>query len=177
MVELKARVDRLDPVREKLIDLMAQRIGAFRQTDIYFDVPKGRLKLRKTENRDEAELVYYERENVASIKESRVFMLKIQNPTEFEILIKNVLSTKVVVEKLREIYWYQGTQVHLDIVERLGTFVEFERKISPLPNALRASRHVLEKLMQELGIDPENLEKLSYSDLIEHSKTVAEHSF
>ena len=83
-------------------------------------MPKGRLKFRKTENRDGAELVYYERDNVADIKESRVFMLKIQNPVQFEILLKRVLSIRIVVEKLREIYWYQGTQIHLDMVERLG---------------------------------------------------------
>ena len=171
MVELKAKVENLDPVREKLIKLTAKRIGTFRQTDIYFDAPKGRLKLRKTENPDEAELVYYERENVAKIKESSVFVLKIQNPVQFENLLKRILRTKIVIEKLREIYWYQGTQIHLDMVESLGTFVEFERKTSTFPDALRSSRRVLERLMQQLGINSENLEKMSYSDLIERAKS------
>ncbi len=171
MVELKAKVDQVDLVREKLINLKAQRIGTFHQTDIYFDVPKGRLKLRKTDDRDEVELVYYEREDVANIKESHVFRLKIQNSVQLEHLLKKVLTTKIVVEKLREIYCYQGTQIHLDIVERLGTFVEFEIKTSPLSNDWRASRHFLEKLMQELGIDSEKIEKLSYSDLVERWRT------
>jgi len=94
MVELKAKVDNLDPIREKLIRLTAQRIGTFQQTDIYFTVLEGRLKLRKTRDHDKAELVYYERENVADVKESRVFILKTQNPAQFENLLKKVARAR-----------------------------------------------------------------------------------
>ena len=167
MVELKAKVDDLDIIRRKLTSLRAQHIGTFQQIDTYFDVPEGRLKLREVEGNNKTELVYYERENVAGPKRSDVFILKIQEPTVFKILLERLLKTRAIVEKVREIYRYQGTQIHLDRVKKLGTFVEFERKTAADTQAIRKNRQVLEKLMKKLGINSECLEKLSYSDLIQ----------
>lgn len=167
MVELKARVNALDSVRRKLTDLRAHHIGTFRQVDVYFDVPKGRLKLREVEGKNTAELVYYERKNVTGPKRSDVFILEVQKPAVFKSLLEKVLKTRVTVEKLREIYRHQGTQIHLDTVKKLGVFVEFERKTTADPQAIRKNQQTLEGLMKKLGIKSENLEKLSYSDLIQ----------
>ena len=49
LVELKARVENIDSFRKRLSELKAERIGSFHQTDTYFEVPKGRLKLRQME--------------------------------------------------------------------------------------------------------------------------------
>jgi len=166
MVELKAKVDDLDAVRRKLISLGAQSIGTFRQIDIYFNVPKGRLKLREVEGGNKAELIYYERENIAGPKRSNVFILKVQKPENFKNQLKRLLKTGAIVEKVREIYRHQGTQIHLDRVEKLGNFVEFERKTPVDAWAIKGNQQILEELMEKLGIDPEKLEKLSYSDLL-----------
>ncbi len=166
MVELKAKVDGLEVVRRKLTIMGAKHIGTFRQIDVYFNVPEGRLKLREVEDNNKAELIYYERENTAGPKKSNVFILKIQDPEVFKNLLENLLKTSAIVEKVREIYQYQGTQIHLDKVKKLGNFVEFERKTPSSAQATKKNRQILEKLMENLGINPENLEKLSYSDLI-----------
>jgi len=118
------------------------------------------------EGSDGAELVYYERENIAGPKRSDVFILRIQEPEVFKNLLKKFLKTNAIVEKVREIYRYQGTQIHLDRVEKLGNFVEFERKTSGDAQTIKKNRLILEKLMEKIGINPENLEELSYSDLI-----------
>jgi len=167
MVELKAKVDDLDVVRRKLTSLGAQRIGTFRQTDIYFEVPEGRLKLREVEGNNQTELIYYKRQNIVSPKISDDLILKIQKPEDFKNLLKKLLKINIIVEKVREIYRYQGTQIHLDKVEKLGTFVEFERKTPADAQTIKRNQQILEKLMEKLGINPENLEKLSYSDLIQ----------
>ena len=167
MVELKARVNTLDPIRRKIIDLKAYHIGTLRQIDFYFEVPKGRLKLREVEGKNTLELIYYKRKNVAGPKRSEVFILEVQKPAAFKTLLEKVLETTVTVEKLREVYRHQGTQIHLDTVEKLGAFVEFERRTPADQQAIRKNQQALEGLMKKLGIKPENLEKLSYSDLIQ----------
>jgi adenylate cyclase class 2 len=166
MVELKAKVDGLEFVRRKLTILGAKRVGTFRQIDVYFNVPEGRLKLREVEDNNKAELIYYERENTVGPKKGDVFILKIQDPEVFKNLLERLLKTSAIVEKVREIYQYQGTQIHLDRVKKLGNFVEFERKSPDGAQAIKKNQQTLEKLMKKLGINPENLEKLSYSDLI-----------
>jgi len=172
LVELKTKVDDLDFLRKKLTDLKAQHIGTFRQIDTYFDTPKGRLKLRETEGDHRAQLVYYERENIAGPKRSNVFILKIEEPARFKGLLEKALKTIAVVDKAREIYRLnivsekisRVVKVHLDSVKSLGSFLEFEMEATP--KAFAEDRAVLLRLMKKLGIREENLEPLSYCDLM-----------
>ena len=166
MIELKARVPDLHAVREKLEGLGAQPVGTFHQIDTYFEIPKGRLKLRETEGENTAQLVYYERKNVAGPKGSEVFILEIYEPTVFKTVLRKIVRTKVTVDKIREILRYEGTQIHLDTVKELGAFIEFERRASSGAYATSEDQRMLEKMMKKLGVPPESLEKLSYSDLI-----------
>jgi adenylate cyclase class 2 len=167
LVELKAKVEDLGVVREKLTSLGAQHVGTFRQIDVYFDVPEGRLKLREVEGDDKTELIYYQRENIAEPKRSDVFILRVQEPAFLKPLLSRLLKIKATVEKVRENYRYRGTQIHLDMVKNLGTFLEFERETSADAQAIRSNRQVLGELMEKLGIGSESLEELSYSDLIQ----------
>ncbi len=165
LVELKAKTDKLDPIRSKLVALKAKHVGTFQQTDRYFAVPRGRLKLRQT-NSEKPQLLYYERENVSKPKRSDVFILEIPESKAFAALLKRILKTRVTVKKTREIYWYQGTQIHLDKVDSLGCYVEFERKTPNIPKEVEKNKKLLERMMETLEIPSENLEKLSYSDLV-----------
>jgi adenylate cyclase class 2 len=167
MVELKARVDDHDFLRNELSALGAEHAGTFRQTDSYFRVPEGRLKLREVEDDGTAELIYYVREDVAGPKSDDAFILRVQEPEELKKTLKKILAPLVVVEKVREIYRYNGTQIHLDTVKNLGKFIEFERQTSDDPKVIKKDQLTLQKLMKKLKIDPNNLESLSYSDLFE----------
>jgi adenylate cyclase class 2 len=167
MVELKAKVSDHEVLRKKLSAIGAKHAGTFRQTDSYFRVPEGRLKLRTVKDDGTAELIYYERENIAGPKSDDAFILRVQEPEELKNTLKKILTPLIVVEKVREIYLYKGTQIHLDTVKKLGKFIEFERQTSDDPKRIKKDRLILEKLMEKLKIDPSNLETLSYSDLIQ----------
>ena len=164
LVELKAKIDNVDKVREKILKLNAEFIGKFRQIDTYFNVPKGRLKLREVEGKPHAQLIYYERENIATPKKSEVFILEISNPEEFKEKTEKILGIKSVVDKVREVYVYRETKIHLDSVKKLGCFIEFEKETSDLE--IENCRKFLEKLMEKLKIKRENLIELSYGELI-----------
>jgi predicted adenylyl cyclase CyaB len=166
MVEMKARMDSLDDVRTQLFETGARRVGVFHQVDTYYRVPKGRLKLREIEEETAAQLVYYERENVAEPKRSTVFLVTIPRPQKFKRLVEQVVRIRGVVDKIREIYSYEGTQIHLDTVGDLGFFVEFERGTSTDPKDQKEDLQRLEQLRVKLSIDRRNLEKRSYVDMI-----------
>jgi adenylate cyclase class 2 len=168
MVELKARVSDHEVLKKKLSALGAEHAGTFRQTDSYFRVPEGRLKLREVEGDGVAELIYYEREDIAGPKSDDAFILRVKEPEELKKILKKIVAPLVIVEKVREIYRIEGTQIHLDTVKSLGEFIEFERQTSDDPKGIEKDRLILEKLMEELKIDPRNLETLSYSDLLEN---------
>jgi adenylate cyclase class 2 len=165
MIELKAKVRDHKVLRKKLSDLEAEYVGTFRQTDLYFKVPEGRFKLREVKDTNTADLIYYERENIAGPKRDEAFILKITEPKDVKKVLKKILADLTVIQKVREIYQYKGTQIHLDTVKKLGKFVEFERETSDDPKMVEKDRGILEKLMEKLGIDRNNLEIHSYSDL------------
>jgi predicted adenylyl cyclase CyaB len=158
-------MDNLEPLRSRLRALKAKYVGTYQQTDIYFVVPKGRLKLRQI-NGEKTQLIYYERENISKPKRSDVFILEIPESRAFTALLKKILKVKAAVKKTREIYWHQKTQIHLDTVDYLGCYVEFERKTLKAQKEMKRNRNLLRKLMETLEINPDNLEKLSYSDLV-----------
>lgn len=165
MVELKAKVDDLIVLRKKLNLLGAKYIGTFQQIDQYFKVPEGRFKFREVKGTDNLELIYYEREDIAGPKKDYAFILKTQDAKELKTILKMILTPLVIIEKVREIYHYEGTQIHLDSVMNLGEFVEFERLTSKDSNSTEKDNKVLEKLMRNLDITTDNLEALSYSEL------------
>ncbi|MDG6223546.1 MAG: class IV adenylate cyclase [Candidatus Bathyarchaeota archaeon] len=165
MVELKARVNDHELLRKKLSELGSECVGTFYQIDTYFEVPEGRLKLRQVKGSSNAELIYYERENIAGPKQDDAFLLRVQDADDFKIVLKRILKQSIIIEKEREIYIHQGTQIHLDTVKGLGKFVEFERQTSNEPENVKKDQHVLEELRKQLEISSNRLETLSYSDL------------
>ena len=92
MVELKARVGDHELLRQKLAALDAEHVGTFHQSDLYFRVPEGRLKLREVEGDSTVELIYYERENIAGPKSDDAFILRVQEPGELKKILEKILS-------------------------------------------------------------------------------------
>ena len=62
LFEFKARSNRHEELEQKLLHLNANFVGEDHQTDTYFNVPYGRLKLR--EGKIEYALIHYYRPDV-----------------------------------------------------------------------------------------------------------------
>lgn len=122
--EFKASVTNPDELEQKLQQLNPDFIGEDHQVDTYFNVPVGRLKLR--EGNIENALIHYERINDAAAKQSNIILYE-HKPSQAlkEILIKT-LGVKIVVDKLRRIYFIGNVKFHFDTVQGLGRFIEVE---------------------------------------------------
>jgi len=170
ILEFKARIPHahaLAAVRHKLGQSQASREGVFHQIDTYFDVPSGRLKLREVDDQPDAQLIFYDRENRAEPRVSSVVVLEIPKSVRplFKQVLNRILKTKTVVDKVREIYRCEAIEIHLDNVEHLGFFVEFELELGEDSSQLEIYKHKFEQLREQLGISSLSLEKFSYSDL------------
>ena len=162
-VEVKARIADLDKLKKKLGELGAEEKGTLRQTDTYFSVGKGRLKIREVEGLGEAELIYYEREDKASPRPCEALIARI--PRGAVDVLKKALPVKSVVRKERSIFELGPIEVHLDDVEGLGTFLELEVRTSPGIDEHKALDMAVD-LLAKLGIGSEDLVPYSYGDLL-----------
>ena len=124
-IEIKARCADPAPLREKLLAAGAEFRGTDEQTDVYFRVPHGRLKLRR--GPIENHLIHYFRDNQAAAKASEVLLYDTSyHPEILEELLRTALGELVTVRKERDIYFIDNVKFHLDRVAELGTFVEIE---------------------------------------------------
>ncbi len=169
-IEIKAKTANQNQIREKLTSLGAKFKGIDFQTDTYFNVNYGRLKLR--EGNIENHLIYYERNDSLGLKQSDVILFKSEPNSSLKEILAKSLGIKVEVKKQREIYFIDNVKFHIDKVDSLGAFVEIE--------AIDMSGQISkEKLYEQcnyylnlFGISEKDFISVSYSDLIlEKNKT------
>ena len=164
LVELKARYEDLGKARALLAG--SEIVGTFRQVDTYFSTGERRLKVRSIAGQKPGQLVYYERPDEGGVKESRVLLASLPDaPAVLEIL-RRVLPVQAEVRKTREVHRYRGVQVHLDTVEGLGKFIEFEKVLGD-ESEREAGRQELENLRRYFQIPDEDVMASSYSDLVD----------
>ncbi len=164
-IEIKARYDDFARARSVVARLGGRLVQKVKQRDVYFHVPRGRMKWRTGETPG-GELIFYERPDATRPRSSRYQIYLSSAPEQLEPMLRAALGVRVVVEKTREVYLIDNVRVHLDVVQGLGTFVEFEAVMSPERDA-EAEREKLENWMQEFGIAPAQLVAQSYADLLE----------
>lgn len=164
-VEIKAKCFHLKKVEAFLVSNNARFVGTDYQKDIYFNVPSGRLKLRR--GNIENNLIFYKRNNQPGPKQSDFQLVKFEDGKALEHLLAEALGVKVVVDKKRNIYYLDNVKIHLDELEGLGTFVEIEASnINAEDKTLDDLHKQCEALMTAFDITEEDLIHNSYSDIL-----------
>ena len=163
-VEIKAIVNDPSFVRNYLVNHRATFKGTDEQTDTYFNVTAGRLKLR--EGNIENNLIFYNRTNQAGPKSSHFNLVKIEDTKGLKDVLERSCGIKMIVRKKREIYYIDNVKFHIDEVPGLGSFIEIEAG-----NILaeKTESELLDQCnfyLKELGIKEEDLVSESYSDLL-----------
>jgi predicted adenylyl cyclase CyaB len=163
-VEIKAIC--IDPsfVRSYLVTHEAIFKGIDEQTDTYFNVKAGRLKLR--EGNIENNLIFYNRTNQAGPKNSHFNLVKIEDARGLKEVLDRSCGIKMIVRKKREIYYIDNVKFHIDEVPGLGSFIEIEAG-----NILadKTEAELLEQCnfyLKEFGTKEEDMIAESYSDML-----------
>lgn len=162
-LELKARVTDLDAARRTAESIGAVRQGAERQIDRYFAVPTGRLKLRQS-SLDGAHLIAYERPDESGFREARFHRLPVSDPEGLAETLQAMLGAAGRVEKERDVWWWNDVRIHLDRVDRLGSFVEFEARLDRIGDAAEARRR-LDRLRRDFRIADDDVIGGSYGEM------------
>lgn len=143
--------------------LGAEDHGVLVQRDTYFHVSHGRLKLREEEGAA-PHLIAYERPDQVEQRESRYRIVHVNQVDELKLALSSALGVKVVVAKKRHLFLWEEVRIHLDEVEGLGNFIEFEAVASGGSDLSREKVHVA-TMRQAFAIDDSNVIGGSYCDL------------
>jgi predicted adenylyl cyclase CyaB len=163
-IEVKARCPDLNRAREVCDRIGAQFQRILKQTDTYFPglFRGSRTKLRQI-NDARFEMINYRRANKAATRSSLYDVRTIDAKTAERILKQG--KVLCVVRKCRDLYLWHNVRIHLDQVEGLGNFIEFEGVISSDADP-QISRERVSRLVTEFAISPTDQIGVSYSDLL-----------
>lgn len=162
--EFKAKVNDLTEYESKLLRLNPVFKGTDHQTDTYFNVPKGRLKLR--EGDIENALINYDREDYSGAKQSNIILYKHTPDKALKDILILQLGVKTVVSKKRKIYFIDNVKFHFDVVELLGPFIEVEAIDTEGKFTIAELKELCDKYFSFFGLKQDNLIDKSYSDLL-----------
>ena len=151
-------------IRQYLLSAGADFKGIDEQTDTYFNVLNGRLKLR--EGNIENNLIFYERTNQAGPKSSHFQLVKIEDASGLKEALTKSNGVKVVVKKQREIYYINNVKFHIDDVPGLGSFTEIEAGNVKVDLSQEQLKEQCDFYVKEFGIKEEDLIEVSYSDML-----------
>lgn len=160
---LKAKVNSFTAIEDELSRLKALFVGTDKQTDYYFQVAKGKLKLRQ--GTIENLITHYERIPENGIEKTIVYRYE-KNPSLEEIeSLKESRNIIGKVEKQRKIYWLENVKIHLDKMNDGQQFIEVE--------AIDVSNRFTEndlrvqcfEIQSKLGINDEDVIRTGYLPL------------
>ena len=166
-VEIKARVDDIGVIRERLLLRHATPSGRVHERDVYYNAPD-----RDFGKTDEAlRLRYTEAGCVLTYKGPKVkdFRLKareelntgVESGPVIETILVRLGYTRVTgVEKWREYFAYKGASVCLDEVKGLGDFIEIEA-----PLGQKDPEMFVRDIAHEIGVEGEPI-LASYLELL-----------
>jgi len=159
-LEIKIKLDSLKNVKQKLKQHRIELKEILIQKDVYYDVDKGLLKLR-IEN-DNSSLIYYLRNEKSQKRWSDFDFVRFaeENPEKF---FSKFLTNTVTVSKIRELYLFNNTRIHLDKVKELGSFIELETIVV---KGLNEAEKRFTNLIKVLELKTDNQIRASYRDLI-----------
>ncbi|MBN2366080.1 MAG: CYTH domain-containing protein [Calditrichaeota bacterium] len=117
------------------------------QTDIYYKVPEGQLKLRLQSDSDH-ELIFYRRQSSLKPRESEYYIYSCPDMTKLKHLLDKAFGSLAQVHKTRTLFMFRNIRIHLDVVEGAGEFIEFESVVDHLTDEEAAQKNLNELLGQ-----------------------------
>lgn len=162
-LEIKAPAPDLAALKARALAAGARTIGVLRQVDTYYQAARGLLKLRVIQGAG-AELIAYARPLVEGSRVSDYALFPVDEPVPLKEVLERSLVRVVEVRKSRDLLMWDGTRIHLDTVEGLGTFVELETEGDSRGEAAMREEH--EQVIAALGLDRRTFLAGSYADML-----------
>lgn len=108
-------------------------------------------------------LVQYARPDISGPKLSKFDVITVTEPEKLDRMLSASLGVIGEVKKQRHLFLYEQTRIHLDKVNDLGSFLEFEVCLHPEQTTADGTE-IANKLMDVFGIKETDLMTGAYMD-------------
>jgi predicted adenylyl cyclase CyaB len=162
-IEIKTRLHDIATCERRLAAMGAKKLWTRRQTDAFYAVPRGWLKLREQDGVRPEIISYIRSIDDSGPRESDYDVIPIGEAASWKRLLGRVLNLDRVVEKTRTLWVYEHTRVHLDRVEGLGDFLELETMVLDISHD--EARDENRRVIWALALNPDEFLSAPYRDL------------
>lgn len=166
-LEIKAYLPDIQAVPQACQRIGAELTRSFNQRDTYFQVARGRLKLRESEGHLPA-LIAYNRLNSPTLRSSDFEILSLPSQAEgdrLKAMLSETVGQRGAVIKFRRVYEKEAALINIDTVEGLGNFVEIEVDVERSGDHAQA-RVTASEISTALGISAADAVPWSYIDML-----------
>lgn len=108
-------------------------------------------------------LIHYARPDISGPKLSEFDVLNVDEPDKLDRMLTNGLGAVGEVKKVRYLFLHEQTRIHLDKVNDLGTFLEFEVCLKP-EQTIDDGTKIANELMKQFEIAESDLMTGAYMD-------------
>lgn len=164
-LEIKCRLNNFNSVNKRINSIRGVIYTREYQTDIYYKVKTGRLKLRIINN-EKGVLIHYQRPENKSRRISHYILSETKSHKELDEILRSQFDVLIIVRKQRDICLNKNIRIHLDNVKGLGKFLEIE----VIYKNLSMAKKQMDILISYLGLIEKDFIKASYSDLLINKK-------
>jgi predicted adenylyl cyclase CyaB len=163
-LELKAHYEDDQQAVKRAQALNINREWTRTQVDTYYIVSDGKLKLRQVDGQ-QAELISYKRPEKANAKVSDYRLYHSKSGDVLHQVLSHVHEVDTQVVKQRTLYLWENVRIHIDRVESLGNFIEFEAVMSEQDD-IKISQQRIDFLIEHFDIQPEHFIDTGYYELL-----------
>ena len=167
MMEIEIRAKAYEGIKNKLVDIGAEKKDEYNETDEYFRFEKDdqrRLVIR-LRRRDDKNLLTFK--GSSRLKEDIAWQeweSEIKDSDSLKsLMLANGLVIVTTIKKFRTSYTFEDFEINIDNIKSLGNFVEVEL-ISD--NAEEAHQKIIEFMRKELSIGESDVVKKGYVQLM-----------
>ncbi len=159
-LELKIKLNNPERIQKRIKEINAGYIGELIQIDVYYKNEKYIIKLR-LENGSQTLIKYLRNEGDGERWSD--FELIVLEKNDARKYLSDILKEEIVVEKIRKLYLYDNTRIHIDQVKGLGDFLELETLVI---NGKKEASDRFAQIKSLLSINEEKEIRKSYRDLL-----------
>lgn len=166
-IQIKSKFDNHDKIRNLLKEKEAEYLGIDFQSDTYFNVRSGTLKLR--EGNLENKLMYEDDEND---EKNDILLYKTQKNSSLKKILEKTYGIFEIIEKHREIYKIGNVKFYIDFTSQIGHTIGIEA-------IGKDGSHTKEQLLEQceyyinlFGFKQWKFVQNSYSDMVDQLSDV-----